>query len=200
MRLAITLILFLTMPLALMGLVKDPYSAGYETNYSTNKQTIAVSGSEPKIVKDDIVLKLNPADPVDDPTLTSSEFGYRFLSNCPSCSRNHQGVDYPASEKNNEIYSVLSGVVTQVDYSGGYGLHVIIEHEIYPELVYETIYAHMRNNTVTKSLSIGDEVSKGQIIGHIGNTGISTGPHLHFEVIRNGKNLDPLEFFKLHSK
>lgn len=200
MRLAITLILFLTMPLALMGLVKDPHSGGYETNYSTNKQTIVVSGSEPKIVKDDIVLKLNPADPVDDPKLTSSEFGYRFLSNCSSCSRDHQGVDYPASEKNDEIYSVLSGVVTQVDYSGGYGLHVIVEHEIYPELVYEMIYAHMRNNTVTKSLSIGDEVSKGQIIGYIGNTGISTGPHLHFEVIRNGENLDPLDFFKLHMK
>ena len=200
MRIAITLLFLLTVPLALMGLVKDPYSYGYALDYSMDTQTIVTGSTGPDIVRDDVVLRLYPADPVDDPKLTSSEFGYRFLSNCSACSRDHQGVDYPASEENDEIYSVLSGVVTQVEYSGGYGLYVIVEHEVYPELVYEMIYAHMRDNSVTKSLSIGDEVSKGQLIGYIGNTGISTGPHLHFEVIKNGENLDPLEFFAFHSK
>lgn len=200
MRIAVVLLLSLTMPLSLMGLVKDPYSYGYEADYDRDTQTVVTGSSGPEVIRDDIVLKLYPADPVDDPELISSDFGYRFLSSCLSCSRDHQGVDYPASEQNDEIYSTLSGVVTQVKYSSGYGLHVIIEHEVYPELVYEMIYAHMRPNNVTKLLSIGDEVSKGQLIGYIGNTGISTGPHLHFEVIRNGENLDPEQFFDSHSK
>lgn len=197
MKIAVTLLLSLTLPMSLMGLASDPYSYGLEhTNNSVDNQTIVVKGPVPEIVKDDVVLRLDPVYPVDDPDTVSSDYGYRLLSNCNKCSRNHQGVDYPESDLNKNVYSTMDGVVSQVQRSGQYGLHVIVEHVIYPdELVYSTIYAHLKSTTVTKSLSVGDKVAKGQQIGYIGQTGLATGPHLHFEVLRNGKNMDPEVFF-----
>lgn len=196
MRIAAILLFSLIAPLPLMGLATDPYSYGLEPNYSEDIQTIVVQGPVPEIVKDDIVLRLDPVYPVDDPSTMSSDYGYRLLSNCNKCSRHHQGVDYPESDLNKNVYSTMSGVISQVQRSGQYGIHVIVEHVIYPdELVYSTIYAHLKQSSVTKSLSVGDRVAKGQLLGYIGQTGLATGPHLHFEVLRNGKNMDPEVFF-----
>lgn len=197
MRIAAILLFSLVAPLPLMGLATSPYSYGKDlTNSSMDTQTIVVHGAAPQIVKDDIILKLHPVYPVDDPSTMSSDFGYRLLSNCNKCSRYHKGVDYPASDLNKNVYSIMSGVVSQVQRSGEYGVHVIIEHVIYPdELSYFTIYAHLKQSTVTKSLSIGDKVTKGQLIGYIGQTGLTTGPHLHFEIHRNDRVLDPEVFF-----
>ena len=199
MRIAVTLLLAIVFPLPLMGLVKDPYSYGLEQPMEQKTQNITVSSPQIEIVKDDIILRLNPAYPVDDPTTQSSDYGYRLLSNCNNCSRNHQGVDYPESDVNKNVYSIMDGRISQVQYSGGYGVHVIIEHVIYPdELVYSTIYAHLKQSSVTKSLSVGDKVVKGQLLGYIGNTGVSTGPHLHFEVHKNGNVIDPAVFYDRH--
>jgi murein DD-endopeptidase MepM/ murein hydrolase activator NlpD len=196
MKIAVTLLLCLVAPLPLMGLTPIPYSYGYESSDIANAQTFVVNGPAIEIVRDDIVLRLDPAYPVDDPSTQSSDYGYRLLSDCKRCSRHHQGVDYPLSDINKNVYSIMDGVVSQVQYSGGYGVHVIIEHVIYPnELVYSTIYAHLRQSTVTKSLSVGDRVAKGQLIGYIGSTGVSTGPHLHFEIHKNDNVLDPAVFF-----
>lgn len=199
---SIVLLLSLIVPLPLMGLAPMAYSDSLKTNYNSNSQTIVVEGPEIDIARNDVVLKLDPQYPVDDPNTMSSDFGYRLLSNCNNCSNNHQGVDFPQSEKNDEIYSILDGVVTRVEHKGGFGLHVYIDHQVYWDdaLVYTSIYAHMRPNNVTKSLSVGDKVSKGQLIGYIGNTGISTGPHLHFEIHKNGKVLDPEQFYAINLK
>jgi murein DD-endopeptidase MepM/ murein hydrolase activator NlpD len=197
MKIAVTLLLSLVVPLPLMGLASIPYSYGYESSDIANVQTLVISGPGPEIVKDDIVLRLRPVYPVDDPSTQSSDYGYRLLSDCKRCSRHHQGVDYPLSDLNKNVYSIMDGVVSQVQHSGGYGVHVIIEHVIYPnKLVYSTIYAHLRQSTVTKSLSVGDIVTKGQLIGYIGSTGVSTGPHLHFEIHENDNVLDPAVFFE----
>ncbi len=100
--------------------------------------------------------------------------------------KNHGGVDfnigYGAS-----IYAAASGTVvtayTDDTYGGGYGYHVVIAHD--NGLV--TLYAHCSSLAVQK----GDYVSTGQVVGYVGSTGYSTGPHLHFEVIDGGVKMDP---------
>lgn len=198
MRIAVVLLFSLLLPLPFMGLAQDPYSYSLELSDSP-VQSFTVKGPEIELVRDDIVLKLDPVHPVDDPSTKSSHFGYRSLPNCNKCSENHQGVDYPKSDLNENVYSTMDGVISQVQKSGDYGVHVIIEHVIYPdELAYTTLYAHLQVSSVTNSLSIGDRVTKGQLIGYIGQTGLATGPHLHFEVHRNGKVMNPDVFFGRH--
>ena len=80
------------------------------------------------------------------------------------------------------------GRVTLAYYSESYGYNVLINHG---DLV-ETRYAHMSELKVEK----GQKVSRGQVIGLSGNTGDSTGPHLHFEVIINGKKVNPVNYVK----
>ena len=78
-----------------------------------------------------------------------------------------------------------AGYVEFAGWFGGYGRYVKISHGY----GYETAYGHMSSIAV----SSGDYVKKGEVIGYVGSTGYSTGPHLHYEVIINGQDSDPLE-------
>ena len=73
---------------------------------------------------------------------------------------------------------------------GGYGNFVAIDHGKYNGNYYKTLYGHMSKITV----SVGQQVSRGQIIGYVGSTGWSTGPHIHFETIYNGTKVNPRRF------
>lgn len=99
--------------------------------------------------------------------------------------RVHWGVDYPAP-KGTHIYAGGDGVVEVAQYRSGYGNYVRIRHNS----EYSTAYGHM--NGFAKGIKPGTRVKQGQIIGYVGSTGRSTGPHLHYEVIRNGKRVNPL--------
>ncbi|MEH7224241.1 peptidoglycan DD-metalloendopeptidase family protein [Bacillus sp. JJ1566] len=90
---------------------------------------------------------------------------------------NHKGLDI-AAPLGDHIYAVEEGIVKSSDFKGSYGHVIFIEH---PN-GYETVYAHLSKRSVQK----GEIVEKGQLIGQIGSTGNSTGPHLHFEV-HNGE-------------
>ena len=99
----------------------------------------------------------------------------------------HSGVDFTA-KKGTAIFASGDGVVFKVKKSfTGYGKHVIIDHGF----GYKTLYAHMSAFKVKK----GQKVKRGDVIGLVGNTGTSTGAHLHYEVIRDGKKIDPANFF-----
>lgn len=98
---------------------------------------------------------------------------------------NHSGIDIRASHGAN-IVAVEDGVVTFSGWSGGYGITVIIDHGD----GIHTLYAHNSRNLV----SVGDRVTRGQVIALIGSTGVSTGPHLHFEVRVGGRAVDPGPF------
>ena len=99
----------------------------------------------------------------------------------------HSGIDFTA-KIGTDINATGDGVVTSVKVSRtGYGKHVIIDHGF----GYKTLYAHLSAFKVSK----GQKVKRGDIIGKVGNTGTSTGPHLHYEVIRNNKKIDPAHFF-----
>ena len=101
----------------------------------------------------------------------------------------HRGIDV-ASWVGNSVKSADSGYVVEVSggWSSGYGLHVIVDHGN----GFQTLYAHLSSAYV----SMGENVSKGQQIGAVGNTGNSTGPHLHFEVRYQGVGQNPLSYLR----
>ncbi len=96
----------------------------------------------------------------------------------------------PVTVRNQPFIAADGGVVVEASngYNGGYGKMIRIRHSN----GYETLYAHCNALYVVK----GQTVSKGQKLGLIGSTGNSTGPHLHFEVIKNGRRIDPMQFFR----
>jgi len=95
----------------------------------------------------------------------------------------HQGTDF-AAPMGTPIMASGSGTVTRAKWCGGGGNCIKIKHNS----TYETIYAHMKS--FAKGMKVGKKVRQGQIIGYVGSTGMSTGPHLHYEVIVNGKKIN----------
>ena len=99
----------------------------------------------------------------------------------------HTGIDFSAP-RGTEIYATGDAVVKEVTKKkGGYGFHIVLDHGY----EYETLYAHMSRFKV----KVGDKVKRGDVIGYVGSTGTSTAPHLHYEVIKNGEKINPMNFF-----
>jgi len=98
----------------------------------------------------------------------------------------HPGLDFP-SNQGTPVYATGNG---KVEFSGmdnsGYGLHVIINHGF----GYQTLYAHLSKIAVKN----GEKVMRGQLIGYVGSTGLSTAPHLHYEVIKNNEKVNPINY------
>jgi murein DD-endopeptidase MepM/ murein hydrolase activator NlpD len=117
----------------------------------------------------------------------SSPFGVR-VSPFSHSLRMHEGVDFSLS-RGSSIYSSAFGKVVNVERSSTYGLFIDVEHN--GRLV--TRYAHLSRALVTP----GQPVSRGQVIGLAGSSGRSTGPHLHFEVLVDGKQRNPSRFLAL---
>ncbi|MDQ3073895.1 MAG: M23 family metallopeptidase, partial [Bacteroidota bacterium] len=98
----------------------------------------------------------------------------------------HTGMDFHAP-KGAPVYATGDGVVVAVNRDGGYGLHVIISHGF----GYQTLYGHLSFASVKK----GQKLKRGEIIGKVGSTGLSVSPHLHYEIIKNGKKINPIDYF-----
>ena len=98
----------------------------------------------------------------------------------------HKGMDFTAPI-GTEIYATGDGVVERVGWVGGYGKTIMINHGF----GYKTRYAHCSKYKCRK----GQKVKRGDLIGFVGNTGQSTGPHLHYEVFKNKKQINPVNFF-----
>ena len=98
--------------------------------------------------------------------------------------RAHMGIDY-AAPIGTPIFSVATGKVVHIGFSGAFGNLIVLEHPGN----YNTYYAHLSNYNV--ELELGNEVRRGFEIGYVGSTGRSTGPHLHFELRKNGVYVDP---------
>lgn len=120
----------------------------------------------------------------------SSRYGYRSDPFSGKSSL-HRGIDF-AARRGTEIKAVAGGIVIQSSYKGELGLMVSIDHGN----GYVTRYGHNSKNLV----EVGEVVSKGQAIALLGSTGRSTGPHVHFEVIHNGKHQDPADYLESESK
>ena len=115
----------------------------------------------------------------------SSGFTYTRKHPIYKTVRPHTGVDY-AAPTGTPVMSIGDGVVVQKGYKGGGGHTVKIRHNS----VYSTAYLHL--SRYAKNLNVGSHVSQGEVIGYVGSTGASTGPHLDFRVWKNGSPINPL--------
>jgi len=101
--------------------------------------------------------------------------------------RMHTGMDFTA-ERGTEVYATADGVVEEIEKKRwGYGKSIIINHGY----GYKTRYAHLKDFKVRK----GQKISRGELIGLVGSTGKSTGPHLHYEVVVNGEKVNPIGYY-----
>ncbi len=103
--------------------------------------------------------------------------------------QNHRGIDLKGNRKDT-VYSTASGIITKAGWNGGYGRTIIINHAC----DYETTYAHLNKIIVNK----GDSVDYNQAIGTVGNSGSSTGSHLHYEIAKNKIQVDPAKYLNFN--
>ena len=115
----------------------------------------------------------------------TSGYGYRRNPFTGRGSEFHSGIDF-RGRLGDSVKTTGSGVVVFAGYNGGYGKCVVIEHE----KNLQTMYGHLSKISVKE----GEQVNSGQLIGLIGNTGRSTGPHVHYEIIVNGKGINPEKY------
>lgn len=100
--------------------------------------------------------------------------------------KRHAGMDFSAPI-GTPIYATGNGTVVYSNFEKGYGKHVVIDHGFN----YTTLYGHLNDYNV----KVGQKVKRGDIIGYLGNTGLSTGPHVHYEVRKNNIPLNPINFY-----
>jgi murein DD-endopeptidase MepM/ murein hydrolase activator NlpD len=125
---------------------------------------------------------LSPVDPRQ--SWISSPYGIR-ISPFTDKEEFHPGIDL-AGEEGTSILAPAKGVVAFVGRDGALGMTVRIRHDS----TYETTFGHMRKTAVKK----GQHVERGEVIGYMGNSGRSTGPHVHYEVAKNGKRVNPFKY------
>ena len=122
--------------------------------------------------------------PLTKPSWVTSPFGMR-LHPVYKVWKMHKGVDL-ASSKGDEIVAVRSGVVSRATYDSSSGYYVVVNHGD----GFSSLYMHMTHYVV----SVGQTVSAGQLLGYVGSTGVSTGPHLHFSITYNGTHVNPADY------
>jgi murein DD-endopeptidase MepM/ murein hydrolase activator NlpD len=116
----------------------------------------------------------------------ASGFGYR-MHPIYKTRKLHTGMDFTAPT-GTEIFSTGNGVIKKVVNSKrGYGHHIVIDHGF----GYETLYAHMSKFNVIR----GQKIRRGDVIGYVGSTGTSTAPHLHYEVHKDNRKINPINFY-----
>lgn len=138
--------------------------------------------------KEDMLRRIPAIMPISNKDLkrTASGWGYR-IHPIYKIRKFHYGMDFTAPT-GTDIYATGDGKIYRVISSQrGLGKHIIIDHGY----GYSTVYAHMNGFNVRK----GQKVKRGDVIGFVGSTGLSTAPHLHYEVRLNGKHVDPANYF-----
>lgn len=138
--------------------------------------------------KEKLLAAIPAIQPVSDKDLRhiASGFGYR-IDPVYKITKFHAGLDFAATQ-GTPIYATADGTVKEASYdAGGYGNHVVINHGY----GYETLYGHM----VRIKARAGQKIKRGEVIGWVGSTGKSTGPHCHYEVHKSGQPVDPVYFF-----
>lgn len=158
-----------------------------------SKQLYVQSKSYDEIVdlaknKEDMLASIPAIMPISnkDLTRTASGFGWR-IHPIYKIKKFHEGMDFTAPT-GTEIYATGDGVVEKVKNSlRGYGKHVVVNHDF----GYKTLYAHLNDFNVRR----GQRVKRGDVVGYVGNTGLSTAPHLHYEVEKDGSAVNPVHYY-----
>jgi murein DD-endopeptidase MepM/ murein hydrolase activator NlpD len=165
------------------------------SNYTTNQLM--------KLITTSYIVKKNekffnsspnifPIKPINDTLKISSNFGWRKHPILRKILF-HKGVDI-SSKYNTNVYSTMDGVVTKIEYSNwGYGNNITISNE----LGFKIKYAHLTKNIFVKK---NQKILKGTLIGSVGNSGLSTAPHLHYEIYKNNIIRNPIDYIVINSK
>lgn len=151
----------------------------------TELQT-SMTETKQKVLEQQLLLRITPTL---FPTMTqtvTSPFGYRIdpINRLPSF---HSGIDFGAAS-GDDVYTTADGTVVSVGKDASHGNNIVVSHG----QGLKTWYMHLSKIVVAE----GDKVTKGQKIGLVGNTGRSTGAHLHYEVIKNGQSIDPRPYLQ----
>jgi murein DD-endopeptidase MepM/ murein hydrolase activator NlpD len=138
--------------------------------------------------KEELLAAIPAIQPVKNEDLTRMASGYGWRTDpFTKARKRHYGMDFTAP-KGTPVYATGDGVVVRADQNAaGYGKHIRIHHGF----GYVTLYAHLNDYNVRKN----QRVKRGDIIGYVGNTGRSEAPHLHYEVIKNGEQINPINFY-----
>ena len=138
--------------------------------------------------KAELIEAIPSIQPIKNQDLTRMASGYGYRTDPFTKKRRfHYGMDFSA-RKGTPIYATGNGVVKRADNrSSGYGKHIRIDHDF----GYVSLYAHLSKYNVRR----GQRVKRGDIIGYVGNTGRSVGPHLHYEIFKDKKKINPLNFY-----
>ena len=157
------------------------------------KENVYVSTPSDKIIdlaknKSDMLASIPAIQPVSNKDLSRMASGYGSRIHPIYKTRKlHTGMDFSA-KSGTPIYATGDGKISKVKKSRiGYGNHVIIDHGY----GYKTLYAHMTKYIVHK----GQKVKRGEVIGYVGSTGTSVAPHLHYEVHKDGRKINPVNFY-----
>lgn len=152
-----------------------------KSSNSENNTTLEVN--KDRLFEDEKLL-IPSISPITDKYYISSEFGRRFH---PLLFRYkfHNGIDL-AAPKDTKVYATATGTIIKSGSNGNYGNYILIQHKN----GFETAYAHLS----TIKVENGAMVKQGQVIGAVGSTGISTGNHLHYEIIKNKKRINPKSY------
>ena len=138
--------------------------------------------------KEELLAAIPSIQPIkkDDLKRMASGYGWR-IDPFTKKRRRHKGMDFSAN-RGTPIYATGDGIVRRADNrSSGYGEHIRIDHGF----GYVSLYAHLNKYNVRR----GQKVKRGEIIGFVGNTGRSVAPHLHYEILKDGKKINPLNFY-----
>lgn len=170
-------------------LVRSITATMVEIRNRLNRQTQSFAEVEQLVAnKEDLLAHLPAIQPVSNKDLSriASGFGLR-IDPVYKTTKFHKGLDFTAPQ-GTPIYATANGTIKLAEFSAtGYGNHVVIDHGY----GYETLYGHM----VRIKAQTGQAVKRGELIGWVGTTGKSTGPHCHYEVHKNGEAVDPVYYF-----
>ncbi|MFY8128923.1 MAG: M23 family metallopeptidase [Chitinophagaceae bacterium] len=169
-------------------LVKSMYTQLNNLSLRLNFQSKSLTEIDGMVKdKEKLLLAIPAIQPVSNKDLTrlASGFGLR-VHPILKIARPHNGLDFTAPQ-GSPIYATADGTVSKAEYSSGFGNLVVINHGY----GFESYYAHM----VRIKARVGERVKRGDVIGYVGSTGLSSGPHCHYEVHRNGVPVDPVYYF-----
>jgi murein DD-endopeptidase MepM/ murein hydrolase activator NlpD len=166
-----------------LNLKLDNMSAQYNVQQKSYEQLIKLAKNKSKMLA-----SIPAIQPIPNKNLKriASGFGYR-VDPIYKTRKMHKGLDFTAP-RGTKVYATGDGVIKKVKRARwGYGTHIIVDHGY----GFTTLYAHLSRTNVSR----GQKVTRGQLIGLVGSTGKSTGPHLHYEVRKNGTQVNPVGYF-----
>jgi len=169
------------------GIIGIQNTGGESVEKHVSNSNLLNSLEEQSVVFSNLIKNIPIGVPNDGPM--SSNYGYRRNPFGGYSGEFHPGIDFKG-DYNDPIFATADGIVNRCDWYGGYGNAVVIDHVF----GYQTLYGHMTRVNVEQ----GQEVKTGDLIGFMGSTGRSTGPHVHYEIRVDGMDIDPTPYLKLN--